>query len=87
MFVAAHDLNGRQRWAARPGSFASPHGFCASPIPENVPLRLISKKCLGHSFLPRCIPGVYPAHTRCNGHPSHCLLSGHTDTPESRSHY
>jgi hypothetical protein len=32
MFVAAHDFAGRQRWAARPGPFASTHGFCTSPI-------------------------------------------------------
>ena len=32
MLVAAHDFNGRQRWAARPGPFASMHGFCTSPI-------------------------------------------------------
>lgn len=32
MFVAAHDFNGRQRWAVRPGPFSSVHGFCSSPI-------------------------------------------------------
>src|SRR5262249_30900456 len=32
MFVAAYDFRGKQRWAARPGDFASMHGFCTSPI-------------------------------------------------------
>jgi outer membrane protein assembly factor BamB len=32
MFVAAYDLDGKQRWAVRPGPFASMHGFCTSPI-------------------------------------------------------
>jgi outer membrane protein assembly factor BamB len=32
MFVAAYDFTGRQRWVARPGPFASMHGFCTSPI-------------------------------------------------------
>jgi len=32
MFVAAHDYAGHQRWVARPGPFASVHGFCSSPI-------------------------------------------------------
>ena len=32
MFVAAYDYAGRQRWVARPGPFASVHGFCSSPI-------------------------------------------------------
>jgi hypothetical protein len=32
MFVAAHDFSGHQRWIARPGPFASVHGFCSSPI-------------------------------------------------------
>ncbi|HOX55848.1 MAG TPA: PQQ-binding-like beta-propeller repeat protein [Candidatus Paceibacterota bacterium] len=32
MFVAAHDFKGRRRWVARPGPFASVHGFCSSPI-------------------------------------------------------
>jgi hypothetical protein len=32
MFVAAYDFAGRQRWVARPGPFASTHGFCSSPI-------------------------------------------------------
>jgi hypothetical protein len=32
MFAAAHDFTGRQRWVARPGPFASTHGFCTSPI-------------------------------------------------------
>ncbi len=32
MFVAAYDFTGRQRWVARPGPFASRHGFCSSPI-------------------------------------------------------
>ena len=32
MFAAAYDFTGKQRWAARPGSFASMHGFCSSPI-------------------------------------------------------
>jgi outer membrane protein assembly factor BamB len=32
MFVAAYGVDGKQRWKARPGPFASMHGFCSSPI-------------------------------------------------------
>lgn len=32
MFVAAYDFGGRQRWVARPGAFASMHGFCSPPL-------------------------------------------------------
>ena len=32
MVVAAYDFSGRQQWSARPGPFASKHGFCSSPI-------------------------------------------------------
>ena len=32
MFAAAYDFAGRQRWAVRPGAFASTHGFCSSPV-------------------------------------------------------
>ena len=32
MFVAAYDFEGKQKWAVRPGPFASMHGFCSSPI-------------------------------------------------------
>ncbi len=32
MFAAAYDFDGGQRWAVRPGAFASMHGFCSSPI-------------------------------------------------------
>jgi outer membrane protein assembly factor BamB len=32
MFVAAYDFAGGLRWKARPGAFASMHGFCSSPI-------------------------------------------------------
>lgn len=32
MFAAAYDLNGKSKWAVRPGPFASMHGFCSSPI-------------------------------------------------------
>jgi outer membrane protein assembly factor BamB len=32
MFVSALDFKGRERWAVRPGPFASRHGFCSSPI-------------------------------------------------------
>jgi hypothetical protein len=32
MVVAAYDFNGRQQWLVRPGTFASKHGFCSSPI-------------------------------------------------------
>jgi outer membrane protein assembly factor BamB len=32
MVVAAFDFNGKQRWLARPGPFASMHGFCSSPV-------------------------------------------------------
>lgn len=30
--ISAHDFNGKQIWQARPGTFASKHGFCSSPI-------------------------------------------------------
>ncbi len=30
--VSAHDFTGKQVWQARPGTFASKHGFCSSPI-------------------------------------------------------
>ncbi|MFM2176767.1 MAG: hypothetical protein RL015_865 [Verrucomicrobiota bacterium] len=30
--VSAHDFNGKKVWQVRPGSFASKHGFCSSPI-------------------------------------------------------
>jgi len=30
--VSAHDFAGKQVWQARPGTFASKHGFCSSPI-------------------------------------------------------
>ena len=32
MFAAAYDLEGKPRWAVRPGPFASMHGFCSSPV-------------------------------------------------------
>jgi outer membrane protein assembly factor BamB len=32
MFVAAYDFDGKQRWGARPGAFASVHGFCSCPV-------------------------------------------------------
>ena len=32
MFVAAYDFAGKPRWSARPGPFASVHGFCSSPL-------------------------------------------------------
>jgi len=32
MCVAAYDMNGQQKWIARPGEFASVWGYCASPI-------------------------------------------------------
>lgn len=32
MVVAAYDFEGNQRWLVRPGTFASCHGFCSSPI-------------------------------------------------------
>jgi len=32
MFAAAYDFSGKQKWASRPGPFASMHGFCSSPI-------------------------------------------------------
>jgi outer membrane protein assembly factor BamB len=32
MFVAAYDFKGEQKWAVRPGTFASMHGFCSSPV-------------------------------------------------------
>lgn len=30
--VSAHDFTGKQVWQVRPGTFASKHGFCSSPI-------------------------------------------------------
>lgn len=32
MFVAAYNFEGRRLWEARPGPFASVHGYCSSPI-------------------------------------------------------
>lgn len=32
MFVAAYDFAGKKRWEARPGGFASKHGYCSSPV-------------------------------------------------------
>lgn len=32
MLVAAYDFNGKQQWLARPGPFASKHGFCSCPV-------------------------------------------------------
>ena len=32
MVVAAYDFDGRQKWLARPGRFASVHGFCSCPV-------------------------------------------------------
>ena len=32
MVVAAYDFEGRQQWLARPGKFASKHGYCSSPV-------------------------------------------------------
>ena len=32
MVVAAYDYAGNQQWLVRPGSFASKHGFCSSPV-------------------------------------------------------
>jgi outer membrane protein assembly factor BamB len=32
MVVVAYDLTGNPQWTARPGPFASVHGFCTSPI-------------------------------------------------------
>ena len=32
MFCAAYDFQGVERWATRPGPFASQHGFCSSPV-------------------------------------------------------
>jgi len=32
MFVAAYDFQGRRLWQARPGVFASVHGYCSSPV-------------------------------------------------------
>ncbi len=32
MVVAAYTLDGKQEWVARPGKFASVHGFCSSPV-------------------------------------------------------
>jgi outer membrane protein assembly factor BamB len=30
--VSAHDFSGKKLWQVRPGTFASKHGFCSSPI-------------------------------------------------------
>jgi len=32
MFVAAYDFGGNKVWEARPGPFASKHGYCANPV-------------------------------------------------------
>lgn len=32
MAVAAYDFDGKQQWIARPGTFASVHGFCSNPV-------------------------------------------------------
>lgn len=32
MLVAAYDYAGELRWSARPGAFASKHGFCSCPV-------------------------------------------------------
>jgi outer membrane protein assembly factor BamB len=32
MIVAAYNFNGEQVWVAKPGKFASVHGFCSSPV-------------------------------------------------------
>ena len=32
MFVAAYDFDGNNIWEARPGVFASMHGYCSSPV-------------------------------------------------------
>jgi len=32
MYVAAHDMDGKKLWDARPGGFSSKHGYCSSPI-------------------------------------------------------
>jgi outer membrane protein assembly factor BamB len=32
MVVAAYDFSGEQKWIARPGRFASQHGYCSSPV-------------------------------------------------------
>ncbi len=32
MVVGAYDLDGKQRWLVRPGSFSSVHGYCSCPV-------------------------------------------------------
>jgi hypothetical protein len=32
MLAAAYDFEGRPQWLVRPGPFASPHGYCSSPV-------------------------------------------------------
>jgi outer membrane protein assembly factor BamB len=32
MVVAAYDFDGNQKWLAKPGRFASDHGYCSSPV-------------------------------------------------------
>jgi hypothetical protein len=32
MVVAAYDMDGQQKWVARPGEFISAHGFCSSSV-------------------------------------------------------
>ncbi|MEX2174667.1 MAG: PQQ-binding-like beta-propeller repeat protein [Pirellulaceae bacterium] len=32
LVVAAYDFEGKKKWLARPGRFASTHGFCSSPV-------------------------------------------------------
>lgn len=50
LVVAAYDFSGNQKWLARPGRFASVHGFCSSPVLfEN--LVLINGDHDGESYL------------------------------------
>ena len=35
MVIAAYDFSGNQKWIARPGDFASCHGFCSCPVIHN----------------------------------------------------
>jgi outer membrane protein assembly factor BamB len=50
VFVAAFDFDGKQRWAQRPGTFSSPHGYSCSPVLVDNKV-IINGNSLGDSFV------------------------------------
>jgi len=50
VFVAAFDFDGEQRWAQRPGTFSSPHGYSCSPVLVDNKV-IINGNSLGDSFI------------------------------------